>query len=66
MRAAGAGINSCQLVIDGRARSRQTAPVVVTFRSACLVAVTLLITVGCAPAPQAPAPQAGARGGSRR
>jgi polar amino acid transport system substrate-binding protein len=33
--------------------------VAVTFRSACLVAVTLLITVGCAPAPQAPAPQAG-------
>ena len=48
-----------QLVIDGRARSRQTAPVAVTFRSACLVAVTLLITVGCAPAPQAPAPQPG-------
>ena len=59
MRAAGASVNSRQLVIDGRARTRQTAPVAVTFRSACLVAVTLLITVGCAPAPQAPAPQAG-------
>jgi polar amino acid transport system substrate-binding protein len=47
-------------MIDVGARTRQTAPVAVTFRSACLVAVTLLVTVGCAPAPQAPAPQAGA------
>ena len=55
MRAAGV-----QLVIDERARNRQTSPVAVTFRSACLVAVTLLLTAACAPAPQAPAPQAGA------
>jgi polar amino acid transport system substrate-binding protein len=47
-------------VIDERAYSRQTSPVAVTFRSACLVAVTLLLTAACAPAPQAPAPQAGA------
>ena len=47
-------------MIDGRAASGHTASVAVTFRSACLVAVTLLVTVGCAPAPQAPAPQAGA------
>jgi len=58
MRAAGQ-TSRRQLVIDGRARTRQTAPVAVTLRSACLLAVTLLITVGCAPAPQAPAPQPG-------
>ncbi len=46
-------------MIDAGAPNRQTAPVTVTFRSACLLAVTLLMTVGCAPAPQAPAPQAG-------
>jgi polar amino acid transport system substrate-binding protein len=54
-----AGGGASQLVIDARACSRQTAPVAVTFRSACLVAVTLLLTVACAPAPQAPAPKAG-------
>src|SRR6185312_2230054 len=53
------GRRPAQLVIDARGRSRQTAPVAVTFRSACLVAVTLLLTVACAPAQQAPAPQAG-------
>lgn len=47
-------------MIDAGVVNRQTAPVAVTFRSASLVAVTLLITAGCAAAPQAPAPQAGA------
>jgi polar amino acid transport system substrate-binding protein len=47
-------------MIDVGVIRRQTASVAVTFRSACLVAVTLLITVGCAPATQAPAPQSGA------
>jgi polar amino acid transport system substrate-binding protein len=47
-------------MIDAGARTRQTAPVAVTFRSVCLVAIALLVTVGCAPAAQAPAPQAGA------
>jgi polar amino acid transport system substrate-binding protein len=47
-------------MIDAGACTRQTASVAVTFRSACLVAITLLVTAGCAPAAQAPAPQAGA------